>query len=187
MHDCGNLFLVGLMGSGKTTVGRQLARRLGRKFLDSDREVETRCGVPIPVIFEIEGEEGFRRREVMVIDALTQESGIVLATGGGAVLDAASRAHLQARGVTIYLRATPDDCWARTRGANHRPLLSPGDGPERLTDILAARESHYLEVAHLIVDTGKARSTRVVATILSELRARPNWAHLAGTQIEGPA
>ncbi|MFN8839538.1 MAG: shikimate kinase, partial [Burkholderiales bacterium] len=109
------LFLVGMMGAGKTTVGRRLARRLERPFVDADRELEVRLGVPIPTIFELEGEAGFRRREAAIIDELTRREPIVLATGGGAVLDPANRAALHERGRVVYLRASVGDLWHRLR------------------------------------------------------------------------
>src|SRR5687767_10787315 len=113
MEASGNLYLVGMMGAGKTTVGRVLARRLKRQFLDSDHEIEGRCGVKIPVIFEIEGEAGFRLREAQVIEELCALQGIVLATGGGAVLPISSRSRLSGSGTVIYLRARPEDLLER--------------------------------------------------------------------------
>src|SRR5215210_3058216 len=110
-NRAGNLYLVGMMGAGKTTVGRLLARRLKLRFIDSDHEIEHRCGVKIPVIFEIEGEPGFRSREAQAIAELTELDAIVLATGGGAVLAASSRERLAARGTVIYLRALPEDLY----------------------------------------------------------------------------
>ena len=127
MGDSRGIFLVGLMGAGKTTIGRLLARRLKRAFVDADHEIEGRCGVRIPVIFDIEGEAGFRAREAAVIDEVTGRDGIVLATGGGAVLDAANRRHLAARGTVIYLHSTPANLWERTRHDKNRPLLATAD------------------------------------------------------------
>ncbi len=115
MEHSDNIFLVGMMGAGKTTVGRQLARRLRKRFVDCDHEIEARTGVTIPVIFEIEGEVGFRRRESATIDALSRESGLVVATGGGAVLDPANRERLKAGGWVVYLDVAPAVLWARTR------------------------------------------------------------------------
>ena len=117
MEHSDNIILVGLMGAGKTTVGRQLARRLRKRFVDCDHEIEARTGVSIPTIFEIEGEAGFRRRESAVIESLAQDSGLVLATGGGAVLDPMNRKHLKAGGWVVYLDVPPDVLWHRTRGA----------------------------------------------------------------------
>ena len=116
MEHSNNIFLVGLMGAGKTTVGRQLARRLRKRFVDCDHEIEARTGVSIPTIFEIEGEAGFRRRESAAIEALSQETGLVLATGGGAVLDPENRRNLKAGGWVVYLDVPPDILWSRTRG-----------------------------------------------------------------------
>jgi len=123
-----NLYLVGMMGAGKTTVGRSLARRLKLRFYDSDQEIEARCGVKIPVIWEIEGEAGFRAREAQAIAELSVLDGIVLATGGGAVLAKENRALLSARGTVVYLRATPEHLYERVRQDRNRPLLA-GDDP----------------------------------------------------------
>lgn len=166
-----NIFLVGLMGAGKTSVGRQLAARLGKTFVDSDHEIEARTGTTIPVIFEVEGEAGFRRREAEVIDELTQQSGIVLATGGGAVLDAATRAHLKSRGLTIYLSAKVVDLWYRTRNDRNRPLLDCGDPRQRLENLLALRDPLYREVADLVVETGRPSVNHLSASIV-EMIAR---------------
>ena len=127
-----NVFFIGLMGAGKTTVGRAIAKRLDRPFYDSDHEIEARTGVKIPIIFEHEGEGGFRARESLVIDELTQRDGIVLATGGGAVLDPNNRAWLSERGLVIYLRAHPHDLWLRTRRDKNRPLLQTDDPRAKL-------------------------------------------------------
>ena len=119
----GNIFLVGMMGAGKTSVGKMLARNLGKAFHDSDHVIESRTGVKIPVIFELEGEAGFRAREAAVIEELTALQEVVLATGGGAVLDASNRALLQAGGTVVYLRASVNELWNRTRHDRNRPLL----------------------------------------------------------------
>jgi len=153
MHPPGNIFLVGLMGAGKTTIGRQLAAHFGLDFVDSDHEIERRCGVKIPVIFEIEGEEGFRRREAQVIAELTQASGCVVATGGGAVLLAENRAALHERGIVVYLEADADTLFERTRRDRGRPLLQTADPRGRIHELLAVRAPLYREVAHLIVPT----------------------------------
>ena len=164
-----NIFLVGLMGAGKTSVGRQLAVRLGKTFVDADHEIEARTGTSIPVIFEVEGEAGFRRREAEVIDELTQRTGIVLATGGGAVHDAATRARLKSRGMTIYLSANVIDLWHRTRNDRNRPLLDCADPKKRLEDLLALRDPLYREVADLVVETGRPSVNRLSATIVEML------------------
>lgn len=165
MHESRNIFLVGLMGAGKTTLGKQLARRLEKPFHDSDQEIEARTGVRIPVIFEIEGEAGFRAREAGAIERLTALENIVLATGGGAVLDERNRARLAARGFVIYLHAQPRDLWARMRHDKSRPLLQTDDPLARLKSLYAARDPLYRAVADLVVDTGK----QSVATLLRDL------------------
>lgn len=140
------------MGAGKTTVGRQLAKRMGRRFVDADHEIEARTGVRIPLIFEIEGEVGFRKRESQVIAALCGESGIVLATGGGAVLDADNRKCLKASGLVVYLSAPPETLYERTRHDRNRPLLHVSDPLARLRDLHAQRDPLYRAVADLVVE-----------------------------------
>jgi shikimate kinase len=167
----GNIYLVGLMGAGKTSVGRVLAKRFSKAFLDSDHEVERRTGVRIPVIFEIEGEAGFRRREAAVLSELTSESNIVLATGGGAVLNQGTRALLRSTGTVIYLRAEPNDLWLRTRHDRNRPLLQANDPLRRLMELREVRDPLYRETAHLIVDTGAQTIRSLVGRIERELRA----------------
>lgn len=161
----GNIFLVGLMGAGKTSVGRLLAKRLGHRFIDSDHEIEARTGVKIPVIFEIEGEAGFRARESAMIEELTRQDEIVLATGGGAILDPANRAALHSRGTVVYLRASVEDLWNRTRHDRNRPLLQTADPRGRLEQLLVQRDPLYVETAHVIVDTG-SQSLRTLVTRL---------------------
>jgi 3-dehydroquinate synthase len=166
-----NIFLVGLMGSGKTTIGRQLAKRLGKRFVDSDHEIEARTGASIPLIFDIEGEASFRRREADVIRDLSSQRGIVLATGGGAVLDAGTRARLAERGTVIYLRAHVNSILQRVAHDKNRPLLRTPD-PRRTLELLTAqREPLYREVAHLIIDTGRPNVQSMVQTILEQLAA----------------
>jgi len=162
-----NLFLVGPMGAGKSAVGRQLARMLHLAFLDSDEEIESRTGVDIPFIFEKEGEEGFRKRESKVIDDLTKMEGIVLATGGGAIVDPDNRSHLGSRGFVIYLHTTVDQQLARTREGRTRPLLENGDKRQILEDLMATRDAMYREVADLIVSTD-GRKVRAVANEILE-------------------
>ena len=157
-----NVYLVGMMGAGKTTVGRLLARRLRLRFIDSDQEIEARCGVKIPVIFDIEGEPGFRAREEQVIAELTALEGVVLATGGGAVLSEASRRWLATRGTTVYLRARPEDLYERVRHDKNRPLLATADPLARLRRLFAERDALYGQTAHIVVDTG-AQSVQVLA------------------------
>jgi shikimate kinase len=164
-----SIFLVGMMGAGKTTVGRRLARRLAAPFVDADRELEARLGVPIPTIFELEGEAGFRRRESAIIDELTRRAPIVLATGGGAVLDAGNREALRGRGCVVYLRASVGDLWHRLRRDTARPLLRTPDPRARIEELVRLRDPLYREAAHLVVDTGRQPVEQVVDAILARL------------------
>ena len=165
----GSFFLVGPMGAGKSTIGRQLARQLGLRFVDSDREIEARTGVDIPLIFELEGETGFRAREKTVIDELTAQPGIVLATGGGAILDPDNRRHLGSRGYVIYLHASVDQQLARTERDRNRPLLQTADPRGRLQQLMDEREPLYREIADLVIDTDGCRIRDVVHRILAEV------------------
>ena len=167
-----NLYLIGLMGAGKTTVGRTLARRLKLRFIDSDHEIEARCGVKIPVIFEIEGEAGFRAREAQALAELTQLDGIVLATGGGVVLAAENRRVLAARGTVVYLRATPEHLYERVRQDRNRPLLARGDPLERLRELYRERDPLYREIAHVIMDTGRQSVQVLARALLEKLEAK---------------
>jgi shikimate kinase len=160
--DFQNIFLVGPMGAGKSAVGRQLARMLKRDFFDSDAEIEARTGVDIPFIFEKEGEAGFRRREREVIDALTRLDGIVLATGGGAVTEAANRESLATRGVVVYLGASVEQQLERTRSSGNRPMLDTPDPAQRLAGLMLEREPLYEGLARLKVATD-GRQVREVA------------------------
>ncbi len=169
IHDRDNIFLVGMMGSGKSAVGRQLAARLDRTFVDTDHEIEARTGVSIPVIFDIEGEAGFRKREELMIDELSQRSGLVMATGGGAVLCADTRVRLKERGFTIYLHAQVADLRHRTRNDRNRPLLACDDPKKRLEELLETRDPLYREVADLLIETGRPSVTRLVASIVERL------------------
>lgn len=166
-----NVYLVGLMGAGKTTIGRILARKLGKRFIDSDHEIEARTGASIPWIFEIEGEDSFRRREAEVIRDLCAEDGVVLATGGGAVLDAQTRAHLKARGTVIYLRANVNSIMLRVAHDKNRPLLQTADPRRRVEELLAQREPLYQEIAQLVIDTGRPNVQSMVQTIMDQLDA----------------
>ena len=168
----GNIYLVGLMGAGKTSVGRVLAKRLRKTFVDSDHEIEARTGVRIPVIFEIEGEVGFRRREAAVIRELVSRQDIVLATGGGVVLDAGNRHALHSTGKVVYLRAAPTELWLRTRHDKNRPLLRTPDPLARLEALHCERDPLYRETAHVIVDTGNQAIRTLVGRLERELRAR---------------
>lgn len=154
MHGT-NIFLVGLMGAGKTTVGKLLAKHLHKTFYDSDHEIERRTGVNIPLIFDIEGEDGFRSRERIVIDDLSQKGDIVLATGGGAVLHPETRENLKSRGTVVYLRANVEELWQRTRHDRNRPLLQTDDPHAKLTQLFEQRDPLYREVADIIMDTSR--------------------------------
>lgn len=165
------IFLVGLMGSGKTTVGKALAKQLKKKFVDSDHEIEARTGVSISMIFEIEGEASFRQREAEVIADLTSRENIVLATGGGAILNEQSRRFLHERGTVIYLRAAISSILYRTRYDKTRPLLRTSDPRKKLEELEAQREPLYKEVAHIIVDTGRPNIQNLMQTILGQLPA----------------
>jgi shikimate kinase len=168
-----NLFIVGMMGAGKSAVGRMLATRLSRPFVDSDHEIQARTGVSIATIFEVEGEAGFRRREEQVIDELSRrDDGIVLATGGGAVLSAATRALLRERGFTVYLHAKSHDLWLRTRNDRHRPLLACDDPKARIEELLQVRDPLYREVADLVVETGRPSLARLVELLAERFEGR---------------
>lgn len=168
MNACANIYLVGLMGAGKTTVGKQLARRLGRPFYDSDHEIVARTGVPIPTIFEIEGEEGFRRREAQTIAELTAGAGMVLATGGGVVLNPESRRLLHDTGWVVYLNVPPALLYERTRHDRTRPLLHVDDPLAKLEELHAVRDPLYREAAHLTVDGGRLLASGIVHHLLRE-------------------
>ncbi len=157
------------MGAGKSAVGRQLAKMLHLSFLDSDDEIETRTGVDIPFIFEKEGEDGFRKRESKVIDDLSAMDGIVLATGGGAVVGPQNRSHLGARGFVVYLYTTVDQQVARTRKGRERPMLANGDSRKILEGLMAARDPLYREIADLIVETDGRKVKAVANEILERL------------------
>jgi len=156
------------MGAGKTTIGRQLAKRLGKNFHDADREIEARTGVGVAVIFDIEGESGFRKREAEVIERVTALDNIVLATGGGAVLDARNRDYLKTRGFVLYLHALPSVLFQRTRGDRTRPLLHGSDPRDRLERLYAQRDSLYREVADVVIDTGRQSVSSLIAQALEK-------------------
>jgi shikimate kinase len=157
----GNLFLVGLPGAGKSTLGRQLARRLHKRFVDADLELEQRLGVSIPTIFEIEGEVGFRDREEVTIAELTAMQEIVLSTGGGAVLRSVNRVLLKENGTVIYLHAEPSALWARLRHSRNRPLLQTTDPMGRLAELYAQRDALYRETADYVVESERGEVMRV--------------------------
>lgn len=165
----GNLILVGLMGSGKTTMGRALAKHLGRTFVDSDDEVQQRTGVTIPHIFDIEGENGFRQRETAAIRELVKRDDMVLATGGGAVLAEENRVLLQQNGIVVYLKANVHDLWLRTRHDRNRPLLQTGDPRAKLTELFQQRDPLYQQVADITVQSGKQTVHGLMLYLLNEI------------------
>ena len=175
MRSRSNIFLIGPMGAGKTTVGRRLAELRGMDFADSDHEVENRTGVDVGYIFEKEGETGFRKREKQVIAELTGRSGMVLATGGGAVLDAANRHHLSSRGFVVYLHATIDHQLRRTSRGDTRPLLQAGDRREVLEALFAVRDPLYREIADCVVETD-GRNARALAQEIERQLDQPGRA-----------
>jgi len=157
------------MGAGKSAVGRQLARLLHMNFMDSDDEIESRTGVDIAFIFEKEGEEGFRKREAKVIEDLSKMEGLVLATGGGAVIDPQNRSVLGARGFVVYLYTTVEQQLARTQKGRERPLLENGDRKQILEELMADRESLYREIADVVVETDGRKVKAVANEILERL------------------
>jgi shikimate kinase len=157
----GNLFLVGLPGAGKSTLGRQLARRFAKTFFDADTELERKLGVTIPTIFEIEGEASFRDREEAVLAELATHSNIVLATGGGVVIRPANRERLRANGTVIYLHALPETLRERTRRSRHRPLLNAADPLIRLAELYAARDALYRDVATTVIESSRDEIARL--------------------------
>lgn len=169
MNKQNNIFLVGPMGAGKTTIGKQLAAAKNLDFYDSDHEIEARTGVTIPHIFDIEGEEGFRRREEDMIDELTQRQNIVLATGGGAVIREINRQRLKSRGTVIYLYADIEQLLERTSRDKNRPLLQTDNPRQKLEELMATRDPLYREVADLIINTEEQVVGSVVNHILQKL------------------
>ncbi len=165
----GNIFLVGMMGSGKTTVGKSLAHYLSKQFVDSDHEIQERTGVKIPIIFEIEGEAGFRKRETEVLRELVTRKNIILATGGGAVLSQENRALLTQNGTVVYLRTSINDLYRRTRYDKNRPLLQTKNLHKKLSEIYEQRDSLYQETAHVIVGSGKQGVRNLVQKLINKL------------------
>lgn len=161
-----------MMGAGKTTMGRLLAKRLKRRFIDADVEIEARTGVKIPVIFEIEGESGFRKRETEVLLDLALESDLVVATGGGAVLAPENRAAMAEHGLVIYLAVPPQQLWERTRHDRSRPLLQVADPRGRIEQLHAQRDPLYREIADIIIEGGRQSQSVVLKLIEKELRER---------------
>ena len=171
-YENSNIYLVGLMGAGKTTIGRVLAKRLNLEFIDSDREIEARTGVSIPTVFEIEGEEGFRRREALVIEQLSKQQGCVIATGGGAVLRQDNRDRLKESGFVVYLKVPPHLLWERTRHDRNRPLLRVDDPLARLQELYALRDPLYHEVADMVIDGARIHAPAIVQLLVKELSER---------------
>ena len=164
-----NIFLIGPMGAGKSAVGRYLARTLHLSFVDSDDEIESRTGVDIPFIFEKEGEEGFRKRETAVIDDLSKMDGVVLATGGGAVINPDSRSRLGGRGFVVYLYTTVDQQVARTQKGRERPLLESTDPRATLQELLDTRDPMYREIADVVVETDGRKVKSVANEIIEQV------------------
>lgn len=166
-----NIFLIGLMGAGKTTIGRQLASELGLEFFDSDHEIENRTGVTVTHIFDIEGESGFRKRETAILDELTAKKGIVLATGGGAILKPENRQYLMSRGTTVYLYANIDTLLERTAKDRNRPLLQTDNPQEKLRELFKLRDPLYRETADIIIDTANDSVRLAVKEIQEKIQA----------------
>ncbi len=164
-----NIFLVGPMGAGKSAVGRQLARALHLTFMDSDDEIESRTGVDIPFIFEKEGEDGFRKRESAAIEDLTKMDGVVLATGGGAIVDPDNRSWLGGRGFVVYLFTSVDQQFKRTSRGRERPMLENGDRREILEKLLEQRDPLYREIADLVVETDGRKVHSVANEIIEQI------------------
>ncbi len=174
MAEKRNIFLIGPMGAGKSTIGRQLAQQLSMEFIDSDNEIEQRAGADISWIFDIEGEEGFRKREERIINELTQKQGIVLSTGGGAILSKETRNHLSARGIVIYLQTTVDKQFERTQRDKKRPLLQDVEDPRQVLEELAKfREPLYQEIADFVLPTDD-QSAKVMANQIIDLIDQSN-------------
>ena len=166
----GNVFLVGMMGAGKTTLGKALAHRLDLEFVDTDKVLVERTGVPVATIFEIEGEDGFRRRESGILAELARRADCVVATGGGAVLSEENRSLMRAHGTVVYLRARLESLWERTRHDSSRPLLATPDPRATLAELLEKRDPLYRQAAHIVVDTGSQSAATLVSRVVSALR-----------------
>lgn len=161
-----------MMGAGKTSIGRQLAKRLQRRFVDVDHEIEAQTGVRIPTIFEIEGEAGFREREAQTIAGLTEQPGLVLATGGGAVLREANRKRLADSGIVIYLRVPPQTLFERTRHDRNRPLLQVENPLKRIEELYVQRDPLYREIADITMDSGNCSVATLARRIEEELNSK---------------
>ncbi len=167
----GNIFLVGMMGAGKTTLGKALALRLRREFFDTDRVLVDRTGVAVSTIFEIEGEPGFRRREALALAELAQRSDCVIATGGGIVLAPENRQAMRSSGTVIYLRARLESLWERTRHDTTRPLLATPDPRGTLQRLLQERDPLYREAAHIVVETGSQSAATLLNRVAAAVRS----------------
>lgn len=167
----GNLILVGMMGSGKTTIGRTLAKYLGKVFVDSDEEIQQRTGVTIPHIFDVEGEAGFRQRESAAIRELMVRDNMVLATGGGAIIAEQNRDMLRQSGIVIYLKANVHDLWQRTRHDRNRPLLQTGDPRAKLAELFEQRDPLYQQAADIVVQSGKQSAQALMLHLVDEIDA----------------
>ncbi len=168
-----NIFLIGPMGAGKSTIGKLLAKTLGRDFCDSDKEIERRTGVSIPMIFDYEGEAGFRRRESEVLARLSEQESAIIATGGGAVTIRENRELLRRRGFVVYLKCSVDKQLERTHKDTNRPLLQTGDPRQKLQELFAERDPLYSEIADLTVDTGTLSGQSAVKRIIAALQQLP--------------
>ncbi len=171
MSKTDNIFLVGPMGVGKSTIGKKLAKKLDKRFIDSDKEIEKRTGAAIPLIFDVEGERGFRERESKLIDELTLEDGIVLATGGGAVLAKLNRDILSSRGVVVYLAATPELLMKRTAHDHTRPLLQTKDRLGKIRSLLNERQPFYAEIADMNLTVDKLSVKQIIECISEFLKS----------------
>jgi shikimate kinase len=167
----GNLILVGMMGSGKTTIGRTLAKHLGKTFVDSDEEIQQRTGVTIPHIFDVEGEVGFRLRETAAIRELMGRDDMVLATGGGAILAEQNRDILRQNGIVVYLKANVHDLWQRTRHDRNRPLLQTADPRAKLAELFEQRDPLYQQAADIVVQSGKQSAQALMLHLVDEIDA----------------
>lgn len=168
----GNVYLVGMMGAGKTTLGKALAQKTGQEFIDTDRVLVERTGVPVATIFEIEGEEGFRRRETAVIAELARRSGCIVATGGGAVISEENRRVMRDSGTVVYLRARLENLWERTRHDATRPLLVTADPRGTLAALLEARDPLYRDAAHIVMETSSQGAIALVNRVAAALQER---------------
>lgn len=169
MNSTNNIFLIGLMGAGKTTIGRHLARVMHKQFYDSDHEIEARTGVSVRTIFDIEGESGFRKREEAVVASLVRQHNIILATGGGVILSENNRRALKANGLIVYLYAGLDELWARTRQDKNRPLLQTVDPKSRLQALFTERDPLYRDVADIVINTRHQHGNVIAQTLARSL------------------